>query len=416
VRVLLVLGLVVLGGCATAAHEIAVSDETADDVRTGGARDETFRASLGPVLADRVLPSARGLASIADGRTFVLFEVGGPGHRHSAIVALRPDGAVDASFGAGGVFEFGGDQSFPYGLVAQADGRLVVYGNKQYGNAYRTTLWRVAPSGTLDPSFGDGGAARIEIDTAETGADEAWTALAAGDRILVGGRAERDGWIARVTGAGRADPTFHGGRPYRIAGKGESIRIASLALRKDGAILATGNVGRGSSGATMVFGVDPNGGALAGFGAAGTAPTDLGGGIGNDFLGGATVLDDGSVIVAASDARARVGIRRLEPDGTNDAAFFPSLRAPRRGFFGRIEPSAGGRALLMWWSPEGCTIARTRRGVRALDVAFGRDGVVEQTLPDARLTSCAFTQQRDGRILVLVGGAVGPPQIVRYAN
>jgi uncharacterized delta-60 repeat protein len=69
----------------------------------------------------------------------------------------KPDGSLDASFGAGGKVEtgFGAVYSEANAVARQSNGMLVVAGDS--GNGARFVLARYRKNGSLDPGFGSGG-------------------------------------------------------------------------------------------------------------------------------------------------------------------------------------------------------------------------------------------------------------------
>jgi uncharacterized delta-60 repeat protein len=111
-------------------------------------------------------------------------------HPRLAVARLHPDGALDASFGRGGLRRF---RPGPYGGYARAivqhpDGRVLVAGRRFVDADHDPSDWilaRYLRNGTLDPSFGGDG---IVVTDYGTGADRA-DALAIQDdgKILVGG-------------------------------------------------------------------------------------------------------------------------------------------------------------------------------------------------------------------------------------
>ncbi|MCA1853393.1 MAG: hypothetical protein LC647_13635 [Beggiatoa sp.] len=103
--------------------------------------------------------TARALVLQPDGKLVAAGSTGtfSPGRFH-------PDGSLDTSFGTGGVVvtDFGED-SEANALVLQADGKLVAGG--VFGNIFRRLfiVARYHPDGSLDASFGSGGAVRTRF-------------------------------------------------------------------------------------------------------------------------------------------------------------------------------------------------------------------------------------------------------------
>src|SRR5262245_36215661 len=83
-------------------------------------------------------------------------------HRQLAVVRYTADGALDDSFGSGGVSIItsgAADDPQPHGIVVLPDGKLMISGFLRIAlpNTYSTGLVRLASDGTLDTGFGAGG-------------------------------------------------------------------------------------------------------------------------------------------------------------------------------------------------------------------------------------------------------------------
>jgi uncharacterized delta-60 repeat protein len=104
------------------------------------------------------------------------------------LVRFGPDGALDPSFGAGGVAhcpDLG--PLHPLGSVQQPDGKVAFAGWSPTDS--RLYLARILPDGALDPAFGSGGVARLDLGQPSTGYDYGYElALQPDGRlVLVGG-------------------------------------------------------------------------------------------------------------------------------------------------------------------------------------------------------------------------------------
>ncbi len=76
------------------------------------------------------------------------------------LIRYNADGTLDTGFGASGavITSLGGfDNAFSVALYPAPDNRIVVSGNTGSGNAVRAAVLRFTPAGALDPSFGTGG-------------------------------------------------------------------------------------------------------------------------------------------------------------------------------------------------------------------------------------------------------------------
>src|SRR6478672_7503625 len=102
---------------------------------------------------------AGGAALDSSGRLVVVGAVGSP--RRIALARYLPSGALDPSFGAGGrVSTLVGIGAAASGIVMQGDGAIVVAGiSFSTPTSPAATVVRYLPSGALDASFGAGGIA-----------------------------------------------------------------------------------------------------------------------------------------------------------------------------------------------------------------------------------------------------------------
>jgi uncharacterized delta-60 repeat protein len=95
-----------------------------------------------------------GIAVQSDGKIVVANRTAGG---HFGVVRLNTDGAVDASFGSGGLatIAFGGDDDAD-AVAIQATGQIIVVGTTSAGGG-EIAAAALQPNGVLDPSFGSGG-------------------------------------------------------------------------------------------------------------------------------------------------------------------------------------------------------------------------------------------------------------------
>src|SRR5262249_34585970 len=102
---------------------------------------------------------AAGLAVQADGKIVVAGNAnfsGAYGHSDTALARYNPDRSLDTAFGTGGkgILNVG---HHIHRVAIQADGRIVVAGDKYTGNSWDFALARFDTDGTLDANFGSGG-------------------------------------------------------------------------------------------------------------------------------------------------------------------------------------------------------------------------------------------------------------------
>ena len=154
------------------------------------------------------------------------------------LVQVRPDGSLDAGFGAGGIATVTLPQQtplYPLQVLRRPDGRLVVIANGISRKYRLPQLYAVAlsPAGRLDASFGEGGvAAPADLQASCASCDPA--ALAPdGSLVLTGNVGEipreietdpsvtpRFTWVvARLTPAGTLDAGFAGDGMAELPGE-----------------------------------------------------------------------------------------------------------------------------------------------------------------------------------------------------
>ncbi|HKY63536.1 MAG TPA: hypothetical protein VJR29_08965 [bacterium] len=94
---------------------------------------------------------------LEDGRFLVAGGIGAAGSRRLFVARLNEDGSPDAGFDENGVVTvpFGFDEEFATELLAQSDGKILVFGVDQEGAAL--LLARLHPDGRVDESFGSFG-------------------------------------------------------------------------------------------------------------------------------------------------------------------------------------------------------------------------------------------------------------------
>jgi uncharacterized delta-60 repeat protein len=153
------------------------------------------------------------------------------------LTRFNSDGALDSSFGNGGVSDA------PTGpaaaLALQPDGKIVVVGEK--ANAF--LISRIDPNGTADPSFGNGGTVTTPMG-AERNQPTA-VALQSDAKIVVAGTSQGGFTVARYNPDGSLDPTFGGGIVTTLSNTAGSYWTGAganaVALQPDGKIDVAGS-------------------------------------------------------------------------------------------------------------------------------------------------------------------------------
>ena len=197
---------------------------------------------------------ARAVVIQADGKIVAA----GEANADFALVRYNADGTLDASFGVGGkavtsinVFDAA------YDVVVQPDGRLVAAGEAGDGNNADFALVRYTAGGALDATFGAGGI----VTTAFAAGDEIAYALKldANNRIIAGGYSfssgNEDFAIARYNGNGTLDASFGAGGKVTTDFSGGSFDyINALVIQSGNRVIGVGSSGSNFAAAAYIAG------------------------------------------------------------------------------------------------------------------------------------------------------------------
>lgn len=163
------------------------------------------------------------------------------------VMRFGTDGALDPSFGTGGIVltTVGGYYPYPRAVLVQSDDRIVVVLRARQTND-NLALVRYESDGSLDATFGTGG---ILFSPLGSGAAFiAGAALQPDDSIIVAAaaqlatpaRTDSDIAVARFTADGTLDATFGVGGVAGIDDANRSDNAGGLALEPDGSIVVAG--------------------------------------------------------------------------------------------------------------------------------------------------------------------------------
>jgi uncharacterized delta-60 repeat protein len=230
-----------------------------------------------------------------------------------AVVRLKANGALDTTFDGDGkkLFSWGAIGRVTAVVVAP-NGKIVLGGfsGPEGGNIQ---VARMTAKGALDTTFGAGGIATVDFGATEFG--EAIARQADG-RILVAGQSSAGGAvIARLRATGVLDTDFGGDGRVTLPGGGS---LSAVLVQPDRNIVVAGN----ASGSAMmtVTRLKPDGSLDATFGSAGTTTVAFGS-LANP-LGGAARQPDGKIVVAGYTQDGEdVAVARLNTNGSLDATF-----------------------------------------------------------------------------------------------
>ena len=297
---------------------------------------------------------AFGVAVQADGKIVVTGTTGISGGPYF-LARYNPNGALDATFGSGGIF-VDNTLGAPQALVIQPDGKILTAGSRVNSNfsSSEIVVARHNADGSFDSSFdGDGKVYTQAADYSLGGENFAHAlALQPDGKIVVAGEGSfvntaRDFSLIRYNPDGSLDASFDGDGKVRTAfgGNGLNETARAIFVQADGRIVAAGGAAEGAVSGFALARYNPDGSLDASFGGDGKVVTSNAGG--NEIINSVAVQPDGR-IVAAGIIGLQIGVVRYNPDGSPDASFGTGGKALttvyERGY-------AAGRALLL--EPDG---------------------------------------------------------------
>jgi len=160
----------------------------------------------------------REVAILPDGKMLVVGWSRKPDNSgdETALVRYNPDGTLDPTFGTNGIARLAKDH--PADMALQPDGKILLVG---FG--FRFSVARLNPDGSLDTSFGSGGeTASLVFGKGPHASGTAQAVAVQGDgKILVAGYGGTTRWaIARFNSNGSLDTTFANGGKLELNATG----------------------------------------------------------------------------------------------------------------------------------------------------------------------------------------------------
>ena len=194
------------------------------------------------------------------------------------LVRLQPNGALDASFGAGGTFvptgiSIGGGYAPRIARAVGGGYRVTAHTGAASGNQ-SCSVFGITDTGVLDAAFGTAGIAvapASDVGTANGVVHCRSLAVQPDGRLLLGGsRANvEEAYVSRLLANGAADPSFS-----TVAATAQVRSFTALTVGSNGTIFAAGTDRTGLSGAIVVR-MLADGTLDTSFGRAGVATIDL---------------------------------------------------------------------------------------------------------------------------------------------
>lgn len=251
----------------------------------GGAQDNAWGSALQP-----------------DGKIILTGPAKSGGNYEFGMARLNADGTLDNSFGNGGkvVTPLTGGDDFSWSVALQADGKILL-GGRSSTPAF--AMARYNANGTLDNSFGAGGVVTTAVGGA--GCNARVVLVQPDGKILLGGNSTllgtEDFAVARYNADGSLDPTFGvGGAVVLPVGSSEDV-LWDLALEPGNGKIILGGYGINPSSGNYDFALvrlKASGIPDLTFGNNGILFADIGGG--NDFANNIELQSDGKILMTGA--------------------------------------------------------------------------------------------------------------------
>jgi uncharacterized delta-60 repeat protein len=228
------------------------------------------------------------------------------------IIVRGPPGALDTSFGDGGIFVLGEPSAEATSITTQPDGKVVLGGRIGGDGA----IVRLTPDGQLDASFATGGKARVAIPGLVSTHD---VVLEPGGAIVLGGTGPAQTVLARFSSLGVLDASFGVGGVLAVAGQASS---RALAVAEGNLYLGGQSAAPADAGALQVLRLQPSGALEPNWGAKGEAvlppgPGPCALGPSGCVLSAISPKGDGRLTMCASRGDG-VNLRELFASGVED--------------------------------------------------------------------------------------------------
>lgn len=331
--------------------------------------------------------------------------------RDFALARYTPRGALDPTFGTGGIVrtDFGtnsADEAFA--VAIQSDGKLVAAGLSDSNGSFDFALARYNSDGTLDTTFGTGG--KVLTDLGSTSSDIAVAvALQANGKIVAAGQynantISSDFAVVRYNSDGTLDGTFGTGGKL-LTDLGSQDVANAMALQSDGKIVVGGTSTAGTSSSFDFALVRYNSdGTLDGtFGTGGAVLTDFSGSGSFDQAFAVAIQSDGKILAAGGSGAEDFALARYTSSGTLDTSFGTGgTTTSSVGADGSVayalEIQTDGKIIAAGTASNDFALARY--GVSGLlDSSFGTGGVVLTSFGAFDDEARALAIQSNGRIV-----------------
>lgn len=369
-----------------------------------------------------------------DGKIIVVGYSGASGSNDLAVVRYGTDGTLDGDFGTDGVAitSIGDFNDYATSIIVQAsDGKIVVVGytvdfDSGTGDF---ALIRYTAEGVLDDSFGTSGITTTDIGTPDSDRETSM-AIQSDGKIIVVGYTSVDFALARYNNDGTLDTAFgtNGKVVTDIGGNDANDSLWSIAIQRDGKIVAAGITGANGTDDFAVVRYNIDGTLDDTFGTGGIAITDIGGSGNTDQLTSVAIQRDGKIVAAGQtviDGHCNFALARYNTNGSLDSGFGTGgiivSNISIDAWVTSIAVQSDGKIVAVGPSTDGSSFSFTvvrYLGNGTLDNDFGTGGIVLANVgTDNFDVAYSMAIQTDGKILVTgYSNNGGTPEfaLVRY--
>jgi len=239
-----------------------------------------------------------------------------------AVVRYNSDGTLDDTFGNGGtmITDLSSiDRAFDVALQGKSNDILVAGQTSTSTSGNDFAVVRYDANGALDGTFGTGGVVATDFGSNASDSARALAVEPSSGEIVVAGGASSDFAVARYDANGAPDQEFGTGGVVTTDFGSNGSFANDIAIQEDGKIVVAGHVAATTDDDFAVTRYNENGTLDQEFDHDGRVTVDFGG---FDFAEGLALQDDGRMVLAGNNlGGSNFALARLNDDGSPDASF-----------------------------------------------------------------------------------------------
>jgi uncharacterized delta-60 repeat protein len=268
-----------------------------------------------PIVTESAI-TVRDVSVEPSGQVVAVAETTTPrGDREITLLRYRKNGTPDPTFGQRGIATTAirGSDLLPDAVRRDAVGRYLVSFVIDDGTRHFTALARFTPTGRPDSTFGPDGRRILVPDLLDTSAQTRFALDDVGRAVVATQRNDDEVLVARVRANGTLDPTFGEGGAIII-----DRSLSSAWNLRQIAVLTTGRIALADMGARRIVHLRSDGSLDLGYALGGARDMALDG----SFADAAVAFGaNGDLVAVASELSTDTRIARLTSDASLDASF-----------------------------------------------------------------------------------------------